>query len=139
MVSESPIEVLKMRFVKGEITLEQYKAMLSELVPPGASPSPTVTPSEPPAAQAPPPSYENMVYIPPVSDTGRPKAPEPATEADRNDMQKSASRVQLLLVAVGIFVGLMAALSWGSWAGGLIMGLLLAVGLSGWQRSRNLP
>ena len=79
-----------MRFVKGEITLEQYKAMLSELLPPSASPTPAGTPPEPPAAQAPPPAtatpnYKDMVYIPPVS------SPPPAA----TPIQPSVSGTQL--------------------------------------------
>jgi len=39
MLQESPIEALKLRFVKGEITHEQYKEMLSALLPPAAASS----------------------------------------------------------------------------------------------------
>lgn len=75
MALESPVEVLKMRFVKGEITHEQFKEMLSVLVPPSASSTGAHTPPAPPAAQAPPPSYKDMVYIPPVSEPSSPPAP----------------------------------------------------------------
>lgn len=55
MVQESPIEILKMRFVKGEITQEQYKEMLAVLTPPADSSTSADTPPAPAAAQDPPP------------------------------------------------------------------------------------
>jgi len=63
MVQESPIEILKMRFAKGEITQEQYNEMLSALVPvPTAQTNPAPSPT-----QSSHPSYKDMAYIPPIS------------------------------------------------------------------------
>lgn len=65
---ESPIEALKMRFVKSEITQEQYKEMLAVLVPPAASSANAVPP--------PAPLWEND-WPHPVS--SRPSAPPAKT------------------------------------------------------------
>ena len=96
MEQESPVEALKMRFVKGEITQEQYKEMLSALM----------DPSIPPAAEPPHPSYKGAVYIPPVS---HPKPmPTPA-----GDSKKGMSFITFILALAGgrllglIVVGLM--------------------------------
>ncbi|MEN6342701.1 MAG: hypothetical protein ABFC89_09100 [Methanospirillum sp.] len=73
-MQESPVEVLKLRFAKGEITYAEYKEMLAALVPqtaPSASavapPTPVATQSPFSQAAAPPSSYKDTVYIPPVS------------------------------------------------------------------------
>lgn len=55
MMQESPLEALKLRFVKGEITNEQYREMLSALLPPvAASPENAVNASKASVQGAPP-------------------------------------------------------------------------------------
>lgn len=68
MAQENPIEILKMRFAKGEITQQQYNEMLSALVPVStAQTNPAPRPTQPS-----PPSYKDQVYIPPVSSDSTP-------------------------------------------------------------------
>lgn len=92
MVQESPIEVLKMRFAKGEITHEQYREMLSALMGESAgAPHPSSPPSRP--------SYKGATYIPPVE---RP-APAPAG-AYPPGRGAYSSNVVLILLAIGMFI-----------------------------------
>lgn len=102
MVQESPVEALKMRFVKGEITLEQYKEMLSVLTAPTAPltsavppPTPSVAQASPPPA-SPPPS-EDRVYIPPVTQTER------SSESGLSTAVKLIGGILLVLLVLFIF------------------------------------
>ena len=90
MAQESPIEILKMRFAKGEITQEQYNEMLSALEPVSTAqtePAPSPTPSSPP-------SYKDTVYLPPVSSNSIPQN------------SKSGSIGKIILLLILGFVGL---------------------------------
>lgn len=95
VMAESRIEILKLRFVKGEITQAEYNEMLPVLDPPSAS---SADPNPLPQASPPPASYKDMVYIPPVS--------RPAAAAHTGGSGKGMSFIKFILaVGAGLLLG----------------------------------
>lgn len=60
MMQENPLEALKLRFVKGEITNEQYREMLSALLPPVAASSENIANASTASVQSASPLPANM-------------------------------------------------------------------------------
>lgn len=135
MAQESPVEVLKLRFARGEITHEQYKEMLAVLLPSEASREIPATPPKSSAALDPlpaasPPSYKGMVYIPPVS--------ESTQAAAKRDYSKFTPQEQRFVGGLAIVVGILG-VSVGSELSGLVIGFGIVFLIWSWRTGRKTP